>query len=374
MAQNYYDILGVSKNASDDEIKKAFRKLAHKHHPDKAGGDEKKFKEINEAYQILSDKAKRSQYDQFGKTFEGAGGAGHGFGGFDFGGFSAGGGGSAGGWDFSSFQQGFGGEDFQDIFSDIFGSAFGGQRKSRARAGQDVQVDVEIDFLEMVRGTEREVNLYKQIKCSNCGETGGEPGSKEETCADCKGAGQVKKTVRSFFGVISQVVVCEKCKGKGKTFSQKCRVCGGDGRVKDYQKIKIEIPAGIQSGQTISLRGQGEAGESGGSNGNLYVNVHVLPHPKFQRDGNNVISAEHISFSQAVLGDKIEIETVEGKIKMKIPAGTQSGEIFRVKESGIPVLGKRGRGDHLVKIIVNIPKNPSREQKRLIEELGKLNL
>ncbi|OGI16488.1 MAG: molecular chaperone DnaJ [Candidatus Moranbacteria bacterium RIFCSPHIGHO2_02_FULL_40_12b] len=368
MAKNYYEILGVSKNASDDEIKKAYRKLAHKYHPDKAGGEESKFKEINEAYQVLSDKAKRQQYDQFGRTFDQGGfSAGGGpAGGWDFSGFSTQGG-PAGGWDFN-----FGEEGFSDIFSDIFGTAFGGRRKSRARTGQDIQVDVEISFEEMVKGASRSINLYKTVKCDVCKGTGGEPGAKEETCPVCKGSGQVRKTSRSFFGTFTQVVICDNCRGKGKIFSKKCHKCGGGGRVKDYQSINIEIPAGIQNGQTISVQGQGEAGEFGSSNGDLYVNVRVAPHQKLKRENDNIISSEKISFSQAALGDKIEVETIGEEVKMKIPAGTQSGEIFRIKEKGVPHLGKRGRGDHLVKIVVNIPKNLSREQRRLIEELGKL--
>jgi molecular chaperone DnaJ len=375
MANNYYDTLGVSKGASDDEIKKAYRKLAHKHHPDKVGGDEKKFKEINEAYQVLSDKSKRSQYDQFGQTFnQGGGGGGQGFGGFSAGG------GPTGGWDFSGFEGfsagggsafggDFGGSGFEDIFSDIFGGNFGGGRRTRAKAGRDIQVDAEIDFSEMVHGAERNINLYKTVVCENCHGTGGEADSKEETCPDCNGAGKVKQTSRSFFGVVSQVVICPRCQGKGKTYSKKCHKCNGDGRMKADQNIKIKIPAGISDGQTISLSGGGEAGELGAQSGDLLVAVHVIPHPKFKREKNNITSSEEITFSQAVLGDKIEVETINGQVKMKIPAGTQSGDIFRIKGEGVPYLERKGEGDQLVKIIVKVPKHLSREQKDLVERL-----
>lgn len=377
MSQDYYKILGVSKGATDDEIKKAYRKLAHKYHPDKTGGDEAKFKEINSAYQVLSDKAKRQQYDQFGQTFD-QGGAGQGFGGFE--GFSAGGG-PTGGWDFGDIfnqaRQGGGanfefGGDFSDIFSDIFGG--GGGRRKKAKAGRDIQMDAEISFEEMVNGAARNAKLYKTVACSVCSGTGGEPGAKEEMCPTCKGSGQVQKITRSFFGSFSQVSTCRTCGGSGKIFSKKCRKCGGDGRVKEEQEIKIEIPAGIQDGQTISLQEQGEAGEIGAPSGDLYVNVHVRPHQKFKREGNNIASQETITFSQAVLGDKISVETIDGAIMMKIPGGTQSGEIFRIREKGVPYLGKRGRGDHLVKIIVRIPKHLSREQKELIEKLSDTEL
>lgn len=362
MAKDYYDILGVNKNASDDEIKKAYRKLAHKYHPDKSGGDAEKFKEINAAYQVLSDKSKRSQYDQFGQTFDQRGGGqpGGGFGGFDFSGFSGGG-------------QGF--EGFEDIFSDIFGGGFGGGGRRTQKVGRDIQIDVEINFEEMVSGATREVNLNKKTTCDVCKGTGGEPGSKEETCSTCHGAGQVRQQVRSMFGTFSQVTTCPSCQGAGKFYTEKCHKCKGEGSVKEQQTIRIEIPAGISDGQTISLSGYGEAGEKGAQSGDLFATVHVKPHPKFQRKGNNILSEEHIKISQAILGDKIQVQTINGYVKMKIPNGTQSGETFRIKGEGIPELGRRGyRGDQLVKIIVDVPKKLSSAQKKIIEGLQKESL
>jgi len=372
MAEDYYKILGVPKNATDDEIKKAYRKLAHKYHPDKSGGDEKKFKEINEAYQVLSDKTKRAQYDQFGQNFEQArAGGGQGFGGFDFGNFARQGG---FGRDFGGIHFEFGGadgEDFEDIFSNVFGSRRGGSRKQR---GRDIQIDVEISFEEMVTGAEREVNLRKSVRCDRCQGSGGEPESKMKTCPTCQGAGRVEQMRRSFFGSFSQVSVCPECQGEGKVYDKKCGKCGGDGRVKEEQKMKINIPSGIDDGQTISVEGAGEAGAKGAQPGNLYVVVHVRPHSKFTRKGNDILSAETISFSMAALGGEIEIETVTGKLILKIPSGTQSGELFRIKDKGVPDIHGRGQGSHLVKIIVEVPKKLSREQKRLMEELEKTGM
>jgi molecular chaperone DnaJ len=367
MARNYYEILGVEKSSNDDEIKKAYRKLAHKHHPDKQGGDTEKFKEINEAYQVLSDKTKRQQYDQFGQTFNGGqggfgGGGQGGFGGFDFGGFSS------QGFDFN-------GGGFEDIFSDIFGG--GGNRSqggNSKKAGRDIQIDAEISFEEMVTGAKREVELFRKVVCDSCAGSGGQPGSKKETCSVCKGNGQIKKTMQSFFGSFAQVVVCANCDGAGYLYTEKCKKCHGDGAVKENQKILIEIPKGISNGQTISMQGKGEAGERGGRSGDLYINIHVKPHKDFERKGNDIHSKEKISFSQAVLGDKIEVKTIEGNLSMKIPAGTQSGDVFRIKNKGVPVLQRNGQGDQLIKIIVDIPKSPNREQRKIIEDLAKTGL
>jgi molecular chaperone DnaJ len=366
MASNYYELLGVSKGATDDEIKKAYRKMAHKYHPDKSGGDEAKFKEVNQAYQVLSDKSKRQQYDQFGQTFEGGSGStgggqgfgGQGFGGFDFSGFQ-GFGGQDGGFE-------FGGEGFEDIFSNIFG----GSTKARRRAhGADIQVDVEITFAEMVSGTEKEISLYKSVLCDRCDGTGGESRVAMKTCPTCKGAGRVQTMRRSLFGSFSQVSECPECHGDGKIFEKKCSKCGGDGRVKEEQKIQLDIPAGISDGQTMSMQGQGEAGEKGARAGDLYINVHVLPHKKFKRKGQDILSTEFVPFSVATLGGKIEIETISGSLILKIPSGTASGEIFRIKDAGVPELRGRGIGNHLVTVVVAVPKSLSHEQKNLLEQL-----
>ncbi|MEI7621232.1 MAG: molecular chaperone DnaJ [Candidatus Moraniibacteriota bacterium] len=369
MTKDLYETLGVSKGASDEEIKKAYRKLAHKHHPDKAGGSAEKFKEINAAYQVLSDKEKRGQYDQYGQTFEqaqrgggGSQGFGGGFGGFDFSGFQQGGG--------QGFE--FNGGGFEDIFSDIFGGS-GGRQGSRK--GRDIQIDAEISFEEMVAGVRKEVSLLRRMVCDACAGTGGEAGSRQETCHTCKGAGQIRQTVQSFFGNFVQASTCPTCQGAGKTYAKKCRKCSGDGRMKENQKIAFDIPAGISDGQTISLQGQGEAGERGSSNGDLFVNIHIKAHNFFQRKGNDLLSTEHISFSQAVFGDKIEVKTIDGKLSIKIPAGTQGGETFRIKEKGVPQLGRTStRGSQLVKIVVDVPKNLNREQKKLLEDLKKAGL
>jgi molecular chaperone DnaJ len=363
MKKDYYDVLGVSKGATDDEIKKAYRKLAHQYHPDKSGGDEKKFKEVNEAYQVLSDKAKRQQYDQFGQTFEHAGAGGQGFGGFDFSGFQ--------GFNGQGFNFDFGESGFEDIFSDIFGGSARTRRKAR---GRDIQVDVEIDFSEMVNGTVRTVNLYKNQVCDRCQGQGGEPGTGVKTCPTCHGSGQVRTVRRSFFGSFSQVSTCSECGGSGSIFEKKCRQCGGTGRIKKEINSDVKIPAGISDGQTISLEGEGEAGERGARPGNLYVVVHVNKHNKFSRSGNDILSTEYIPFSLAALGGKIDIDTIEGNLVLKIPAGTQSGEIFRIKGKGVPDLHGRARGHHLVKVIVETPKNLSREQKNIVEEMKSAGL
>lgn len=366
MAVNYYDILGVARDASEDDIKKAFRKLAHKYHPDKGGGDEKKFKEINEAYQVLSNKEKRRQYDQFGQTFNGAGagpGAGQGFGGFDFSGFDFGNfsaqGGSSGGFN-------FGGAGFEDIFSDIFGGA----RRGRGRqAGMDIQVDTEITFEEMVRGTKKEIRLRKLKRCGTCSGTGGQPGSKEETCPQCQGKGEVRKTVQSVFGTFAQIAVCDRCRGKGKIYTERCRTCNGDGRVQEEETITVDIPAGVHDEQIVSVPGGGAAGEAGAPAGDLFITIHVRPHASLTRRGDDIVSTFELSYAQAALGDKVEIGTIEGDVTMKIPVGTQPGEVFRIKGKGVPHLGRYGRGDHLVQIQLSVPKKLSSEEKRLIEAL-----
>ncbi len=359
---DYYSTLGVSRGASEDDIKKAFRKLAHKYHPDKGSGDEKKFKEINEAYQVLSNKEKRARYDQTGQDFHsqgqgGPGAGGQGFGGFDFNGFSG-----------QGFD--FGGSGFEDVFSDLFGGRAGG--RGRGRAGADIEVDVELSFEEMVQGVKRDIKLRKLSSCETCHGTGGKPGSKESTCSQCQGAGQVRRTVQSIFGVMQQAVVCDRCQGRGKSYAEQCQTCRGAGRTQREESFAIDIPAGIADGQTLSVPGHGAAGEAGSRAGDLYVNVHVRPHKTLLRRADDIVSQYAMSFTEATLGAKVTIETIEGDVVMKIPAGTQPGEVFRIKGKGVPHLNRYGRGDHLVSVSLAVPKKLSSEEKRLIEALRDL--
>jgi molecular chaperone DnaJ len=363
MSKDYYNILGVDKNASQEEIKKTFRKKAHQCHPDKQGGDEQKFKEINEAYQVLGDAKKRAQYDQFGSAFE-HGQAGGGFSGFE--GFSAQGG-PVSGWDINM-------EDLGDIFGglgDIFGfSARGGQGRGRAKRGGDIQVLLAIEFKEAVFGAEKEISLRKNIVCGRCKGNGAEPDSKIETCKTCNGSGRIIKTQRTIFGNMRAQTTCPDCGGEGKSYSRKCSKCHGNGVIQEISGIKVKIPAGIDDGETIRLSGHGEAGERGAPAGDLYLKIRVNPDIKFKRDGYNILSKAEISFAQAALGDKIEIPTVDGNVKLKIPEGAQSGKVFRLSGRGIPRLSGSGRGDHLVEIIVKTPTGLSRKQKEMLRELG----
>ncbi len=362
-SQEYYDILGVSKDASQEEIKRAYRKLAHTYHPDKSTGDAEKFKKINSAYQVLSNPEKRAQYDRFGSSFEGGSGA-QGAGGFDFSGFDFGG--------FSGARQtggGFGG--FEDMFGDFFGGGFSGSREER---GRDIQIDIEMNFIDSVKDFSTKVFVERRVSCDVCFGSGGEKGSKEITCPTCGGSGKVRQRVRTILGTVEQIVVCDSCKGKGKKYEKKCSSCGGDGRIRTKEEISLTIPAGIDNGQTISLSGKGDIGGSGSSAGNLYVTVHIRPDKRFTRQGLDIISQEKITLSQALLGDSIQVETVDGFVKMKIPSGTKSGEIFRIKQKGMPDIHGRSRGHHLVKIIIDIPSRLSSEQKRLVKHLQELGL
>ncbi|MBI2037705.1 MAG: molecular chaperone DnaJ [Candidatus Magasanikbacteria bacterium] len=356
MSKDYYKILGIEKNASADEIKKAFKKAAMQHHPDRPGGNEAKFKEVNEAYQVLSDAQKRQRYDQFGADFEQQGGFGQGtnwedvMSAFRGGGFS---------------QGGFSGGDFGDIFGDLFG---GGRSRGPAR-GHDIQVDVEIDFKEAAFGVEKEINLRKQNKCDVCKGSGGEPGSKMETCTTCNGRGQVTQTQRTFLGAMQTVATCGDCHGLGKKPSKKCKHCGGSGVVQSSSAIKIKIPGGIDDGQSIRLDGQGETAPHGGSAGSLYVRVRVKPLKGFTRDGYDVYTEEEISYPQAVLGDKIDVETLDGRVTLVVPEGVESGQLIRIKHKGVQYLERNARGDQYVKIKIRVPKKLSKEAKKKLEEL-----
>lgn len=355
--KDYYSILGVPRDASQDDIKKAFRKLAHRHHPDKEGGDEAKFKEANEAYGVLSDTEKRKRYDQFGNA-DGPSG---------FGGFSGNGG---GGFDFNDFQFGGGAGGFEDVFSDLFGGGFAGARqRGGPRSGSDIQVDIEISFEEMVTGVRKTVNLRKEMACDDCGGTGGKKGSKEEKCDQCGGSGQVRQTVRSILGVFETVGQCPKCHGKGVTYAEPCPSCHGSGKRIGEERVTVDIPAGIEDGQTLSVPGKGAAGEHGAPSGDLFVAVHVRPHGTISRRGQNLFSEKTISFPQAALGDTVSVETAHGSVRMKIPAGTRSGEVFRVRGKGLPSLRGFGQGDHMVTVRVDVPKHLSGKEKKLVKEL-----
>lgn len=349
--KDYYDILGLQKGASDEEIKKAFRKLAIKYHPDKNQGNkeaEEKFKEINEAYQVLSDPQKRAQYDQFGTAdFNG--------GGFNQGGFG-------GGFDFSDLG-GFG-----DIFDTIFGGGFsgGGRKKNGPQRGADIEYNLNLTFEEAVFGVEKEISVSRNEKCETCGGTGAKPGTSPKTCNKCGGTGQVRSQRSTPLGSFVTTSTCDKCGGKGKIIPDPCRTCQGTGKVRKSKKIKVNIPAGVDSGNVMPLRGQGEAGTNGGPSGDLYVNIRVSPHSTFRRKGYDIYIDEHISFAKATLGAEIKVPTIDGDVKYEIPSGTQSGTIFRLRGKGIPVVNGRGRGDQLVTIIVDIPKALNEKQKEAL--------
>jgi molecular chaperone DnaJ len=352
MAKDYYKILGIEKSATKEEIKKAFRKLAHKYHPDKGGGDESKFKEINEAYQVLSDDRKRAEYDSYGQTFGGSGPQEQGFGGFDFSGFGEG--------------QGFEGVDLDEIFGEFFGGMRGG--RSKVKRGRDISIDLQISFSESILGTDRNVLLNKVSPCSLCNGTGGKQGSPMKKCSVCNGQGKVHETRKSFFGVFTSVVECSACHGKGQVPEEKCPVCKGLGVEKREESIAIKIPAGIQNGEMIRLSGAGEA-VPGGVSGDLYIKIHVTPHPTFTREGNNLVMELGIKLSDALLGGEYSITTIEGsKLSLKVPAGVSFGEILRVRGKGVPIDTKR-RGDLLVKINIKMPGKLSKRVEQIIEEL-----
>ena len=371
MSKDYYKLLGVEKNATQDEIKKAFKKLALQFHPDRPSGDEKKFKEINEAYQVLGDAEKRSKYDQFGADFETQGG----FGGASWEDFMRATRGQGGnGFGNGNFSFNFGGADLGDIFGDLFGFGGGDNSSRRGRhqvRGNDIQVDAQIEFKEAAFGVEKEVSLRKQSKCDVCDGSGSEPGSKLDTCHTCKGQGQVVQVQRTFLGAMQTVATCPDCQGRGQKPNKKCKHCGGDGILAKTNNVQIKIPAGIDDGQAIRLTGHGEAAPHGGQSGDLYVRVHVKPNKIFHREGFDVYTESEINFPQAVLGDKIEVETLDGILKIVVPEGTESGQLIRLKGRGIQHLERSFRGDHYVRIKIIVPKRPSRGIRKMLEELKK---
>lgn len=355
--RDYYEILGISKGASDDEIKKAYRRAAVKYHPDKEGGDEDKFKEVNEAYDVLKDSSKRQRYDQFGH----AGVGGNGGGGANYGGGNP--------------FQGFGGQnvhfDFGDGgLGDIFGQFFGGTGQQRGpKRGRDVEATLQLTFEEAVFGVEEKIELDMNDKCSHCYGTTVEPGYEMKTCPTCQGAGQVNRVVNTIFGQIQQATVCNTCGGSGKVPEKVCSVCRGSGVERRKKTVKLKIPAGIDDGATIRLNGYGEA-IGKGEKGDLYVHIRVKAHKHFTREGDIILSEQHVGMVDATLGTEIDIDTVDGKIRMKVPAGTQSGTDFKLSNHGVPHINNNKRGSHIVSIIVDTPTKLSKKQKELLEQFG----
>jgi molecular chaperone DnaJ len=351
--RDYYEVLGVAKGASADELKKAFRRAAVEHHPDR-GGDEAKFKEVNEAYEVLKDPAKRQRYDQFGHAGVGGNGGGDPYAGF---------GGTPGGQD---FHFDFGDTGLGDIFSSFFG---GGQQQSqRSNRGNDVEARVEISFEDAIFGTTVDLSLNLEDVCEHCKGNGAEPGYDVKTCDTCKGKGQVVNVVRTMFGNVQQATICPTCHGRGKVPEKACSVCSGKGTKRQHQSIELKIPAGIDDGATIRLRERGEAAQ-GGNKGDLYVNIRVKAHKHFTREGDLILSEEHVSMVDAALGTEIEVATVDGPMTMKVPAGTQSGADFKLSGHGVPHLRGSSRGAHIVTILVDTPTKLSKMQKQLLQQL-----
>lgn len=353
MARDYYDILGVSKTASTDEIKKAYRKKAHELHPDKQTGDAEAFKQVNEAYQVLGDEKKRSTYDQFGHAaFQGGGMPGGGFGGF--GGF--------GGQQVNINMDDLG--DLGDVLGDMFG--FGGRRTARRNRGRDLEATVDIGFMDAVNGVVKPLEIRALAACETCQGNGGE-GSK--TCTECSGQGRVTRQQQTPLGVIQTATACQACHGRGTVPEKKCHTCDGTGIHARNKTLNIQIPAGIATGETIRLQGQGEAAPYGGAVGDLYVHVRVASHAHLRREGSDILSEEQVPISTLLLGGTVTIETVQGAGDLKIPAGTAAGTVFRLRNHGMPSLHNRSKGDHLVTVMPNIPTKVSREQKKIIEQL-----
>jgi len=351
--RDYYEVLGLGKDASEQEIKKAYRKMAMQYHPDKNQGDkssEDKFKEISEAYEVLSDPQKRRTYDQFGH-------AGFSGGGFGQGGFSGGG-----------FEDIFG-----DMFGDIFGGSFGGRqtRRNGPRKGSDIKLRMDLKFEEAAFGVEREITIQREEECSVCSGSGAKPGTSSKTCSTCNGTGEIRQATRTPFGNMINVAECPTCHGSGTIIEEKCEKCHGQGKIRKSKKINVRIPAGIDDGATIKMSGEGQLGSKGGPRGDLYIVVDVEPHPLFVREGYTVMMEMPITFVQAALGDEVEVPTLDGKVKYKIPEGTQSGTVFRLRGKGIPYLRTAQRGDQLIKINVEVPKKLSDKQKDILRDFAK---
>ena len=354
--RDYYEVLGVSKNASEDEIKRAYKKLARKYHPDMNPGDkeaEEKFKEVNEANEVLSNPEKKAKYDQFG------------FAGVDPNyGAGQGGYGGAGGFDFG---------DLGDIFGSFFGGGFGGGGRRNPNApqrGESIRASLSVEFTEAAFGCEKSITIDRSEQCPTCKGKGCAPGTTPEVCTQCHGTGTVTQAQRTPFGMMQSQTVCPKCRGKGQIIHQPCPDCRGAGAVRKRRTIQVNIPAGIDNGQTISLRGQGHSGKNGGPAGDLLITDMVRPHEIFRRDGTAVFCEAPITFTQAVLGGTLEIPTIDGKVKYDIPEGTQTGTVFRLRGKGIPVLNGRGRGDQYVTVNIETPRNLNREQKEALKKFS----
>lgn len=358
MAKSYYEILGVDKKASKDEIKKAFRRLAHQYHPDKKGGDTDKFKEVNEAYSILSDDQKRNQYDTYGQTFTGGQG-----------GPSAGSGfqGNWGDFDFSQFAQGGGFQAEGFDLGDIFGEFFGGGARRQTKRGRDISIDIELSFEEAMFGVERNILLNKVSVCNTCSGTGGKPGTEKIECKTCNGKGKIREMKRSIFGSMEVNRTCEICNGEGKVPKDKCNTCAGQGVFNKQEEVRIKIPAGIESGEMIRLSGAGEAVKSGQC-GDLYIKTHIKPHKVFHREGHNLVMKLDIKLSDAILGSEYIIDTLDGRVSLHIPEGSNTADILRIKGKGVPSAPGR-RGDILVNLHVLIPKKLSRSAKEAVNKL-----
>ncbi len=363
MSKDYYKILGVEKSATHDEVKKAFRKLAHKYHPDKETGNEEKFKEINEAYQVVGNEDKRKQYDQYGADFDQQGGFGGGMNWEDY---------------MRQARQGGGGVnvdmgDIGDIFGEIFsgfGFGGGGGRAHRQQAGSDIEVRVNLTFKEAVFGIEKELELNKVTSCQRCKGDGAEPGSKINQCSTCQGHGVVEQIQRTILGAMRSRATCPECRGQGQKPEKNCTECTGTGVTKRLTKMKVKIPAGIEEGQAIRITGEGETAAYGGVAGDLYVRVRVEDSKEYTRDGQTIRSSVEISFPQAALGTKVDVETIDGTVDLKIPAGTQAGTVLKLKGKGAPRVGGDVRGDHLVTVNIVIPKKLSKKEKKLLKDLA----
>lgn len=362
MARNYYAILGVNKNASQEEIKKAYRRLAHEHHPDK-GGDEAKFKEANEAYQVLGDAKKRAQYDEFGTVFgQSQGWAGGGFSGFDFG-FGRGRQGQE--FRFSGFEGG----DLGDIFESFFGGASPGDRRRGKGRGADLAIEVSLSLEEAFTGKKEELLLERLIACTRCGGSGGAAGSKKILCSFCRGKGRVEEVTQVLWGSFAKKTACPRCAGSGEVFERSCEGCRGEGRVKQRASQTVLIPAGVEHGTELRVSGAGDAGLRGAAGGDLYVRVRVRPHAVFARKGDHLSAKMEIPFSVAALGGTISVPAIDGSVKMKIPSGTASGKTFRVREKGMPRVSGGGRGDVYLSVHIAAPQKISKKAKELLEKL-----